>query len=63
MRLADELYETDGVSDLLWEELARRWSPEQLLELIVTAGWYRTLSYIINATRIQREPWGASFPR
>jgi 4-carboxymuconolactone decarboxylase len=63
MRLADELYETDGVSDLLWEELAGRWSPAQLLELIVTAGWYRTLSYIINATRIQREPWGASFPR
>ncbi len=63
VRLADELYETDGVSDLLWAELAGRWSPAQLLELIVTAGWYRTLSYIINVTHIQREPWGASFPR
>jgi 4-carboxymuconolactone decarboxylase len=32
------------------------------LELMITAGWYRLLSYVINGARIQREPWAARFP-
>lgn len=60
--LADELYETDGISDELWRDLITTWSEPELLELVVTAGWYRTLSYFINAARIQREPWAARFP-
>ena len=62
VRLADELYETDRISDALWRELGAAWPPAHLLELIVTAGWYRTLSYVINAARIQHEPWAAHFP-
>jgi len=63
IRLADELYETDDIADALWQELAAIWPATHLLELIVTAGWYRTISYVINAARIQREPWAARFPR
>lgn len=62
LALADELYETARLSDALWDELLETWTPEHLLELIVTAGWYRTLSYVINAARIQHEPWAARFP-
>jgi 4-carboxymuconolactone decarboxylase len=62
LALADELYETDRIADALWDELVTTWQPAQLLELIVTAGWYRTLSYVINAARIQHEPWAARFP-
>jgi alkylhydroperoxidase/carboxymuconolactone decarboxylase family protein YurZ len=62
LALADELYETDRITDALWGELVATWSREYLLELIVTAGWYRTLSYVINAARIQHEPWAAHFP-
>ena len=62
VRLADELYETDGISDQLWTKLAGVFSAAELLELIVTAGWYRTLSYVINAVRIERESWAARFP-
>jgi hypothetical protein len=61
--LADELYETDRIGDTLWEGLVATWPPAHLLELIVTAGWYRTLSYVINAARIQHEAWAARFPR
>ena len=39
-----------------------RYTDQQLLELIVTAGWYRTLAYVINAARIPPEPWAARFP-
>jgi alkylhydroperoxidase family enzyme len=63
IRLADELHDTDTVSDELWGRLAAGWSQEQLLELIATAGWYRLLSYVMNACRIELEPWAARFPR
>ena len=61
--LADELYDTNTVSDGLWTRLKERYTEQQLLELIVIAGWYRTLSYVINAARIPLEPWAARFPQ
>jgi alkylhydroperoxidase family enzyme len=62
IRLVDELHDTNTVSAELWEELADEFSPPQLLELIVTTGWYRTLSYLINAIGIEHETWAARFP-
>jgi 4-carboxymuconolactone decarboxylase len=60
--LADELYDTATVSEELWQRLATRFSDEQLLELLVTAGWYRLISYVINAAGVELEPWAARFP-
>jgi 4-carboxymuconolactone decarboxylase len=60
--LADELYDTATVSDALWAKLQARFSDEQLLELLITAGWYRLLSYVINAAGVEHEPWAARFP-
>jgi 4-carboxymuconolactone decarboxylase len=62
VQLADELHESCAVSDRLWAQLAERFSEDQLLELVITAGWYRLLSYVINAARVQHEPWAARFP-
>ena len=62
IRLADELHETASVSDELWTQLKLHYTDPQLLELFVTAGWYRTLAYVINAARIPLEPWAARFP-
>jgi 4-carboxymuconolactone decarboxylase len=62
VRLCDELHDTATVSDELWAELAAGWPPDQLLELVVTAGWYRLISYVINACRIEHEPWAERFP-
>jgi 4-carboxymuconolactone decarboxylase len=60
--LADELHDTSTVSDELWERLAQHYRDDQLLELIIIAGWYRLISCVINAARVQREPWAARFP-
>ncbi len=60
--LADELYDTATVSDALWQALATRYADDQLIELLVTAGWYRLIAYVINGARVQREPWAARFP-
>ena len=60
---ADELHDTSTLSDELWAQLSQRYTDQQLLELIVTAGWYRTISYVTNALRVPREPWAARFPQ
>jgi 4-carboxymuconolactone decarboxylase len=60
---ADALHDTDTLPDELWAELAARFEHDQLVELIVTAGWYRLISYVINALAIQLEPWAPRFPR
>src|SRR5690242_9717358 len=59
---ADALYDTGTIPDELWARLASRFEEDQLVELIVIAGWYRLISYLINTLRIEREPWAASFP-
>jgi alkylhydroperoxidase family enzyme len=61
MRLAEELHEGSDVSDELWEELSALFEPRQLIELIVTAGWYHLIAYVCNALRIEREPWARRF--
>jgi 4-carboxymuconolactone decarboxylase len=62
LALADELHETASVSDELWTALAARFTDAQMIELLVTAGWYRLISYVINGSRVQLEPWAARFP-
>jgi 4-carboxymuconolactone decarboxylase len=62
MRLADELHRTSAITDELWGELDARFSEQQILELIVTAGWYHVIAYLCNGLRIAREQWAPRFP-
>jgi 4-carboxymuconolactone decarboxylase len=61
-RLADELHETSEVSDELWVTLEAHFDHEQILELLVTAGWYHVIGYVCNGVRLKREDWAARFP-
>jgi alkylhydroperoxidase family enzyme len=61
-RLADELHATSTVSDALWDELAGHFTAPQLLELLITAGWYHAISYVCNGARVALEPWAARLP-
>jgi 4-carboxymuconolactone decarboxylase len=59
---ADALYETNGIPDELWAKLSTRFGEDRLLELVIVAGWYRLISYVINAARVELEPWAERFP-
>ncbi len=59
---ADALHEHATIPDRLWNELAARLQSSQLLELVIVAGWYRLIAYVINATGIELESWAARFP-
>jgi len=59
---ADALYETNAIPEELWAKLSARLGEDQLLELVILAGWYRLISYVINAVRVELEPWAERFP-
>jgi 4-carboxymuconolactone decarboxylase len=63
VRMVDELHDTSTVSDALWPQLAALWSPPQLIELLMLAGWYHAISYVCNAARVPLEGWGARWRR
>jgi alkylhydroperoxidase family enzyme len=63
LRLVDELHDTARVSDASWAELAAHFDEAQLVELLVLTGFYHTISFVVNAIRIAREPAAARFPR
>jgi alkylhydroperoxidase family enzyme len=60
LRLSDALHDAAQVDDALWAELAKEWSPEQLLELVVLAGHYHGIAFVTNAFRL---PLEAGAPR
>jgi 4-carboxymuconolactone decarboxylase len=62
LRLCEELHATSTISDDLWQQLAAGWNADQLIELMVIAGWYHLVAYVINGCRIPLEDWAARFP-
>jgi alkylhydroperoxidase family enzyme len=62
IRLCDSLHDKCTVDDELWAELTKGHSDEALLELLMLAGTYRTVSYLVNSLRLPPEPDAARFP-
>jgi len=62
IQMADQLHESNQVGDALWNCLSAVYQPEQLVELIMLAGLYHAVSYMVNACRIQREEFAPAFP-
>lgn len=62
LRLCDDLHASCDVSDALWRELRASFGEEALIELLMLAGFYRTVSYLTNSLRLPLEPLAARFP-
>jgi 4-carboxymuconolactone decarboxylase len=61
MRATDELYEDDFVSDEVWRALAAELSTEQLLDVLICVGGYRSNSILISAAGVQLDDNMADF--
>jgi len=61
VRMVDALHDRSDIDDELWMQLAAAWNETQLLQLLVLVGWYHTISYVANASRIPCEDWAARF--
>lgn len=57
MRAVDELHDSASISDATWQQLAARYQPDQLLEIIALTGYYHTISFIANGCRVAPEPF------
>jgi alkylhydroperoxidase family enzyme len=62
LRLADELHATSGVSDAAWQDAASHFAPDQLIELVMLAGLYHAVSFMVNACGVANEEGAPRFP-
>lgn len=62
MRIADQLHDTNRLDDALWMEASGHFADDQLVELIMLAGLYHAVSFMINATGVQHEAFAPRFP-
>jgi alkylhydroperoxidase family enzyme len=60
--MADELCADNVVGDETWARLTLRWSEQQLLDLVVLAGFYRLVSGFLRTVGVQREPQTPGWP-
>ena len=63
VRLCDELHDTSSISPELWTTLQNHYKRDQILELIYTAGFYHTVSFLTNGLGLELEEFGERFPR
>lgn len=61
IRMCDSLHASCSVDDELWNELAALHSDEAIIELLMLAGFYRTVSYLVNGLRLPLEADAARF--
>ena len=62
LRTCDALHDGCTVPPALWAELADYLPEPAVLELLMVAGYYRTITYLANATELPLEPFSARFP-
>ena len=61
IELCDSLHATCTVDDELWDRLAARFPDEAILELLMLAGTYRTVSYLVNGLALPTEAGARRF--
>lgn len=61
VQLCDELHRDSDLSDATWSTLREHFDETQLLELIYTAGLYHAVSFLVNALRLEGEPFALRF--
>ena len=60
--LADELCSTDSVSDATWAKLAARFRTDQLIEIVMLAGYYQMVSCFLNSVGVALEDGVSGWP-
>jgi alkylhydroperoxidase family enzyme len=59
IELVDALHDAQRVPAPLWEALRGHWDDEEMIELIVTVGWYHLISFVANGLELPPEEWAA----
>lgn len=62
LRLADALHDRADVDDALWSQGRAAFSEQAMMEILLLAGFYRTVSYLTNVLRLPLEHFAPRFP-
>ena len=62
IEMVGQLHQSNQIDDKLWADLSSSYAPEQLIELVMVAGLYHAVSFVVNAFRIEREAFAPVFP-
>ena len=62
LRMMDQLHDQADIDGKLWREASEEFSEGQLLELVMLAGLYHMVSFLVKATRLPLESYAARFP-
>jgi len=57
----DALHDGADLDDDLWRRLHAHLSDQQILDLLMLAGWYHAISYAANGARVDLEPQAPRF--
>lgn len=63
LNLCEQLHADCAIDDSLWLALKRAFTDEAIIELLMLAGFYRTVSYLTNALQLPLESGAARFPK
>jgi len=63
LRACDQLHAHCDLDDELWGELRGAFGELALMEVLMLAGFYRTVSYLTNALRLPLEPYAERLPK
>jgi alkylhydroperoxidase family enzyme len=61
LQAVDELHDTSTLEGSTWETLRPHLSNQQVLDLLLLAGWYHAISYAANGAGVDLEPWAPRF--
>jgi alkylhydroperoxidase family enzyme len=62
VRMVDALVDTATLGDALWAEASAQFRSAQLVEILSLVGFYHLVSFVVNATGVEREPGAPGFP-
>jgi alkylhydroperoxidase family enzyme len=62
LRAVDQLHEGATLDDKAWTALASELAPDQVVEVLVLAGFYHTISFVVNALGVEAEAGAPRFP-
>lgn len=61
IRSVDELHDRSTIDGATWSGLSTFFRPDQVLDILLLAGWYHAISYAANAAEVELEPWAPRF--
>jgi alkylhydroperoxidase family enzyme len=62
LRAADELHHDARIGDTTWNELAARYTEQQLIEICMLVGQYHLVAFTLNSLGVEREEGVVGLP-